>query len=273
VELQQTFLNYKRFRWMWLTIAALVGSTIVYVVDQPLGGRNGGTTVGYLLGVFSALAIAWLMAFGIRKRAYSSSLGTVEGWLAAHVWVGIGLIYLVPLHAGFSFGCNLHTLAYILMVLTIVTGIWGAANYSTLARRIASHRGGRKDEAALAEIYAINEQLEALSVGKSDGFCQVLTMLDFSFAPSLRAIFTPTAIPAVDHVQARSLIAQVQIQEREDAYKFLGLIDQKSDLSRQLLSEARTKALLKVWLYFHVPVSCALCVAVAIHIFSVFFLW
>lgn len=270
---QQTFLNYKRFRWLWLTVAALILCTILYVVHEPFGGRNGGTAVGYFLGVVSALAILWLMAFGIRKRAYASSLGTVEGWLAAHVWIGIGLIYLVPLHAGFSFGCNVHTLAYVLMVLTIVTGIWGAANYSTLSRRISAHRGGRKDEAVLGEIYAINEQLERLSKGKSDGFFKVFNSLDFSFAPSLVAIFIPQAIPVIDHVRAREMITTVPDQEREDAFKMVSLIDQKSDLSRQLLSESRIKALLKVWLYFHVPISLALCMAVAIHIFSVFFLW
>lgn len=269
---QQTFLNYKHFRWLWITLGVLIASTVLYRLNDPLGGRNGGTAVGYFLGIVSALAIVWLMGFGLRKRAYSSSLGTVEGWLAAHVWIGIGLLYLVPLHCGFSFGCNVHTLAYVLMVLTILTGIWGAANYSTLSARIAAHRGGRKDEAVLTEIYSINQELENVSKGKSDGFLQVLNTLDFAFAPSLAAIFTMKPVPTVDHVRAREMLVKVPEVEREDAYRLLGLIDRKSDLSRQLLSEARIKALLKVWLYFHVPISVALCMALAIHIFSVFFL-
>ncbi len=270
---QQTFVNYRHYRWLWITLAGLVASTVLYALNNPFGGRNGGTAVGYFLGTVSTIAIVWLMAFGMRKRAYSSAVGTVEGWLAAHVWIGIGLLYLVPLHSGFSFGCNVHTLAYVLMVLTIVTGIWGAANYSTLSARISSHRGGRKDEVVLTEVHSIDEDLERVSKGKSDSFMQVVNALDYRFTPSLVAIFTPNAVPVFDHVKAREMIAKVIEGEREDAFKVLGLIDRKSDLARQVLSEARIKALLKVWLYFHVPISVALCVALAIHIFSVFFLW
>jgi hypothetical protein len=53
----------------------------------------------------------------------------------------------------------------------------------------------------------------------------------------------------------------------------IGLLDQRLDMVRTLVEQARIKALLKVWLYVHVPVAFALCVALAIHIFSVFFFW
>ena len=125
---QQTFLNYRRFKWLWITIAALVALFALYLIDKPIGGRNGGTLLGYAYGILAAVGIVWLMAFGLRKRAYHSSLGTLEGWLAAHVWIGIGLLLVVPLHAAFSFGCNVHTLAYVLMVLMLIvkpTGLLG----------------------------------------------------------------------------------------------------------------------------------------------------
>ena len=93
----ETFISYKKFRWLWITVGFLALSGFLYALDSPPGGRNGGTPLGYGLGIVSALAVAWLMAYGLRKRAYSSTLGTVEGWLAAHVWIGIGLLLLVPL--------------------------------------------------------------------------------------------------------------------------------------------------------------------------------
>jgi len=64
----------------------------------------------------------------------------------------------------------------------------------------------------------------------------------------------------------------VPTAEHDDALALIGLLDQRSDLARRLIEQARVKALLKVWLYIHVPVSIALCVALAIHILSVFFL-
>jgi ABC-type transport system involved in cytochrome bd biosynthesis fused ATPase/permease subunit len=59
--------------------------------------------------------------------------------------------------------------------------------------------------------------------------------------------------------------------ERGDALTMLGLLDQRADLVRRLLEDVRIKALLKIWLYIHVPVSVALCVTLAVHILSVFF--
>ena len=269
----ETFISYKRFRWLWLTAGCLLISLVVYVLDSPPGGRNGGTVVGYTLGALSTLAILWLMAYGLRTRAYSSKLGTVEGWLAAHVWVGIGVLFLVPLHAGFSFGLNVHTLAYVAMVVTILSGIWGAANYRALSGKITAHRGGAKDSAIIEEIFALSEKLEKLCVGKSQRFLSIFNRYDFTFAPGLRALIRAKEIPIVDHLAAGALIQGVSESEHNDAIALLGLLDQRADLARGLIEQMRLKALLKIWLYVHVPVSVVLCVALAVHILSVFFFW
>ncbi len=269
----ETFINYKRFRWLWITAAFLFLSTCVYLLDSPPGGRNGGTVVGYGLGVVSALAVVWLMAYGLRKRAYGSTLGTVEGWLAAHVWIGLGLLFLVPLHSGFSFGWNVHTLAYVAMVITILSGIWGVANYAALSGRITAHRGGAKDSAILEQIYVLGEKIEQLCTSKSERFLSLLNRYDFTFAPGIRAILRLQDIPVVDHTSAGTMIRDVPSAERDDAIALLGMLDQRADLARGLLEQLRIKALLKAWLYVHVPVSIVLCVALAIHIVSVFFFW
>jgi hypothetical protein len=271
--LGETFISYKRFRWLWLTAVFLLLSSLVYVLDSPPGGRNGGTTVGYTLGVLSTVAIIWLMAYGLRKRAYSSKLGTVQGWLAAHVWIGIGLLLLVPLHAGFSFGINVHTLAYVAMVVTILSGIWGVANYAALSGKITAHRGGAKDSAIVEQIFALTDKLESLCVGKSEHFLSIFNRYDFTFSPGIRALIRAKDIPVVDHVAAGALIQEVAEPERDDAIALLGMLDQRADLARGLVEQMRLKALLKIWLYVHVPVSVVLCVALAIHILSVFFFW
>ncbi len=268
-----TFISYRRFRWLWITLATLLLCAAVYVVDDPVGGRNGGTVVGYTLGVLATLGIVWLMAFGMRKRAYASTLGTLEGWLAAHVWIGIGLLLLVPLHAGFSYGWNVHTLAYVLMVVTIVTGIWGAMNYARLSSKIESHRGGLKADRILEQIRALDGEIENLIAAKSDAFLRLVKRFDFSLRPSFVLLMRTRAFAGVDTKDATDLILSLPEIERSDALSVLGLIDQKSDLSKIVVRESHIKMLLRVWLFVHVPVSVALCGAVAIHIFSVFFMW
>jgi hypothetical protein len=269
----ETFINYRRYRWLWITCAALVLSLAVFLLNAPPGGRNGGTAVGYALGTIATLAIVWLMVYGLRKRAYASNIGTVEGWLAAHVWIGIGLLLLVPLHSGFSFGLNVHTAAYVCMVVTIVSGIWGVANYATLAGKITAHRGGAKDDTLVEQTRALSQQMERLCVSKSEPFLALFNRFDFSFRPGLRALLRLSEVPIVDHVVAGTMIGQIDEAERDDAITLLGLMDQRSELVRTLLEQARIKALLKVWLYVHVPMSVALCVTLAIHIVSVFFFW
>jgi hypothetical protein len=268
---QDSFISYKRFRWLWFTVVALLGCAVMYIWDSPAGGRNGGTVVGYTLGTLATIAIVWLMGYGLRKRSYRSALGTVEGWLAAHVWVGIGLLVLVPLHSGFSFGLNVHTAAYVFMVLTIVSGIWGVANYATLAARITSHRGGVKDIALLEQVDSLTTQVDQLCSAKSEAFLRLFNRFDFTFTPGLRSLLKLNDVPVVDHTVAGALMRDVSDAERGDALTMLGLLDQRADLVRRLLEDVRIKALLKIWLYIHVPVSVALCVTLAVHILSVFF--
>jgi hypothetical protein len=267
------FLSYKRFRWLWATLVFLLVATIIYILDAPPGGRNGGTVVGYLFGILATIATVWLMAYGLRKRSYSSNLGTVEGWLAAHVWIGVGLLALVPLHAGFSFGVNVHTLAYIAMILTIVSGIWGAANYAALSSKITEHRGAVKDSEVLERISELSQKIAELCKGKGDKFLALFNRYNFNLSPSLLTILRRDRIPVVDHLAASALILEFPNDERDAAIALLGMLDQKSDLARGLIEQARIKALLKIWLYLHVPCSFVLCVALAIHIFSVFFFW
>jgi hypothetical protein len=269
----ETFISYRNFKWLWITAATLLVATVVYLLDQPAGGRNGGTVVGYALGVISTLAIVWLMFYGARKRAYSSNLGTLQGWLAAHVWIGLGLIVLVPLHAGFSFGMNVHTLTYVLMVVTIVSGIWGAANYRVLAQAITAHRGGESDRELIEEIARLEREVDAARVGKSERFLALSKRFDFTLAPGLLALFRSDVVPVVDPGEAGALVGEIDEGERSDALRLLGMLDRRADLARALLEQARIRALLRVWLFIHVPASVGLCVTLAIHIFSVFFFW
>lgn len=268
---QYTFISYKGYRWLFATLAGLVACLLLYVMNEPVGGRSGSTAVGYFLGIVSTLGIALLMAYGVRKRAYASALGTVEGWLAAHVWIGIGLLVLVPLHAGFSFGCNVHTLAYLLMVVTILTGIWGTFNYATLSSKITAHRGGSKDALALEQIQTLSGEIEKVCEGKSDPFVSLMNSFDISFKPRLSYLIRRESFPPVNQRVAGEAFAKLPESEREDALRCIGLIDQKIGLAQTVVDQGRIKALLRAWLFVHVPVSIALCAAVTIHIVSVFF--
>ena len=116
-------LRFREVRYAWWALGLLALSIAIYATQ---GGRvrpGGGTWQGYVLGTIGALLIVWLTMLGVRRRRYRSTLGSVEGWTSAHVWLGLALLPVATLHCAGLFGWNVHTLAYALMCVVIVSGI------------------------------------------------------------------------------------------------------------------------------------------------------
>jgi hypothetical protein len=88
-----SILTYAKSRYLWTSLALMGGSLAAYIWHDPGGPPNGGTWLGYTLGTIAAALIVWLMLFGIRKRNYVTSPGTLRGWLSAHVYLGTSLIF------------------------------------------------------------------------------------------------------------------------------------------------------------------------------------
>ena len=124
-----SILTYAKSRYLWISLVLMGGSLAAYVWHDPGGPPNGGTWLGYTLGTIGALLIVWLMFFGVRKRHYMTSPGTLRGWLSAHIYLGTSLILIVLLHAGFAVGWNLHTFTFVLMLIVIFSGFFGMYVY------------------------------------------------------------------------------------------------------------------------------------------------
>jgi hypothetical protein len=126
---QDHFLSFnksKYLKWAGALCAICIG---LYLADSPPIKPGGGTWLGYGLGTLGFGLILWLMAFGLRKRAYRSNLGSVRGWLSAHVYLGLALAVVATLHTGFELGVNVHSAAYVLTLAVIASGIWGVILY------------------------------------------------------------------------------------------------------------------------------------------------
>ncbi|MFM1847928.1 MAG: hypothetical protein RL417_1402, partial [Pseudomonadota bacterium] len=251
----ETFFNYRRYRWFWVNAAFVAVCIVLYILDDPIGGRNGGTVLGYTLGGLSTAGIAYLMWFGIRKRSYHAQASTLKGCLSAHVYLGLALAIIVPLHSAFQFGLNVHTLTYVVMLMTIGSGIWGALNYSVLAAQVRSHRGGGTSKKLLEQINLISKDIEGLSKDKSDQFLTLVRGLDFEFKPSLRAVLFGVRQPQIAKSTGGELLSGLLQQEQEQGLKIVTLINKKRELANQLYEETLVLTKLKMWLYFHLPLS------------------
>jgi len=155
-------LGWKRYRYgrgaLVLTLLTLALYTSqLFDTPQP---PNGGTWQGYVLGTVGALLIVWLSCLGIRKRSYATRLGTVQGWTSAHVWLGFALLVVATLHSAAQFGWNVHTLAYVLMCLVVVSGVYGLYAYSHMPSRLSENSAGKGRDAWLAELGELDDSIE-----------------------------------------------------------------------------------------------------------------
>lgn len=272
------FLQYRGFLFLKIAAAAVIVSIAIYLADQPLGAPYGGTWAGYTLGTAGALLILWLLWFGYRKRSYATSQGKLEGWLSAHVYLGLALLVVATLHTGFHFGWNIHTAAYVLMCLVIASGAFGIYCYVHYPRLMTENRGSITMPQMLARIAVLNDNLRSAAMTIDDQTAHLVrdaterTEIGGSAWQQLSGEYpnctTRRALAGVDEVAARCP------PEQQDAYRQVRvLLDEKAQLLERARRDLSYKAMMDVWLYFHVPLSFGLLAALLAHVVSVFFLY
>ena len=293
--MHESFLRHQRFRYLKAAAALCVVASAIYLWHEPLDGPNGGTWLGYTLGTLGALMIAWLAWLGVRKRQYASNVGSVKGWVSAHVYLGLALLVIATLHTGFQFGLNLHTLAYVLMVLVIASGVWGIAVYTRYPRMITDHRSQATRESWLAEVLELNERAiqladrispdvhrfvlrgaervrlggtwqEQLTGPRGDaGAAEMQALTEI-----LRKKLTATAAEQVILLTDEKIMMSERDPAVERLKQLLELLTRRNDLAARVNQDVRMHARLQIWLYFHVPLTAALLAALAAHIVAVF---
>jgi hypothetical protein len=272
------FLMYRRFFFLKVAAAAVLVSLAIYVIDEPMGEPYGGTWAGYTLGTAGALLILWLMWFGYRKRSYRASQGKLEAWLSAHVYLGLALLIIATLHTGFHFGWNIHTAAYALMTLVIASGAFGIYCYVHYPRLMTDNRAGVSQPQILARLAVVNDELRASAMTIDDRTARLVTgavertEIGGSAWRQLSASSPGcTTAAALRGVDATAALAP---PEHQAAYRQVRvLLDEKSQLLARLRRDISYKAMMDIWLYFHVPLSFALLAALTAHVVSVFVYW
>ena len=246
-----------------------------------------------LAGVGAAL-ILWLSWFGIRKRRYKSTLGTVQGWLSAHVYLGVALVVIVLLHSGFQFGWNVHTLAFVLMVLVVASGLFGVWVYLRYPGQMSANRNGAPRAELLGQLEDIDRRSLRVAADLGADFRELMssavqrTELGATLVDRLRGrdsskLLLRTGdgsaiVPNAGQEAALDWLADQQSRARDaDTAAAIGelsaLVRSKRKLLRQLGRDLKLNAVLEVWLYAHVPLTAALLAALAAHILSVFLYW
>jgi hypothetical protein len=272
-----SILEYARFRWFKASVVLCAVVSAAYVWHEPTPKPYGGTPLGYTLGTIGALLIVWLLWYGVRKRRYDAG-GSVQGWLSAHVYLGTALVYVVTLHTGFELGWNVHTLAYVLMLIVVASGFYGVFAYMRVPRVMTANLGEYTLDAMVLRIADLDREMREKALSLPDVLFALVdravknTRLGVGFGRILSGTDPkcPTALAVREWPRAASGLKGESALLSKEVY---ALLLQKDLLLGRARRDLRYQAILELWLYIHVPFAFMLLAALAVHIVSVFIYW
>lgn len=294
--MHQNLLQYRGGRYLWIAVVLVVFSLAVYWTQDGDLPPNGGSWQGYTLGGIGAGLIVWLSLLGIRKRSYQSTLGTVEGWTSAHVYLGMGLLVIATLHCAFQFGLNVHTLFYVLMAAVVISGFFGLFVYLSYPRRLAGVRSGRRRKEWLTELNEVDARIHEMAqrcnartravvesaldrtrlgggvIAQLRGVDRSLVLKPDQGQSATKLVGNPDQDTVIDHLAS----AVPKAGKRDEALmlqELLAYFGRRRTVLGRLRRDIRLQSWLQIWLYVHVPLTIAVLAALVVHVMAVFLYW
>ncbi len=270
-------------RWRRRGLAAAALLTASYVIYAWRTLPHGGAAMGLLYGILGTLAILVLLYFGVRKRAYRSTWGTLEGWLQAHVYLGLLAALVILFHSGFHFHDRVAVAAFAALLVVVGSGIVGVFFYREVPRRLSEVESELTPAELAVQLNQLAGAMARLAARRSPPFQQVCqgllaetvpgplagwkAMLSRGAAGRRRRGSGGAGRAAGEEVAPWAVhLPRVPATEQEELRQLLVLSRQRGELLERLVAQQHFRNLLNAWLYVHVPLSVALVVLVAAHL-------
>lgn len=245
---------HKKF-FAFTLIAALVFWAINHWAPTlAIPGIEMGTV--YALGIVAVLIILFVITYSARKRIARGLPGRLDDWLWAHIYLGLLALFIIALHADFRFSWDYHLLGVILLILVIVTGILGRIFYIRIPSKITDEQ-----EDVLSELEEVKKSLNDILIGKTRPFQKIIGS----------ELNTPSPLspdPGYwNELRAKGEVISI-ISEEEKGYfeKAVFLLQKKSRLEAQSISQLKYKPYFKGWLFAHLFVTAGLIVMIPFHV-------
>jgi hypothetical protein len=272
----ESFLRYQRFRWLKIATVVSLLSLLIYLIVDVQPRHNGGSWLGYTLGTIGAGLIVWLSLLGIRKRAMTRGRWSLKAWTSAHVYLGLALIVIGTLHTGFQLGWNVHTLAWALMVIVILSGIYGVSVYAIVPQGLSDARSEMTGPQMISAVSQLDKQLQISAQPLSDADSAVVlgSLGQDPFGGNAWRRLTgnyPDCVNRSALAYMRERLEEVGAKQRPPVEQVVELLEKKAAALARLRGYIQRRGLLEVWLFVHVPLTFVLLAALVAHIISVFF--
>jgi len=264
------------WRWIGAGLALALGASWGLSLSSS-GAMRGGSAWGLAYGIAAAVLIVYLALFGWRKRAYRSKLGTLEGWLQAHVVLGFLVFFVALLHTGFRFEDKVALATFVALALVWLSGLVGAALYSVLPRLLTEVESDLSTAEISERLNRLTASMARLATGRSRAFEGVYQDLVTEAVPAGAAGWKLVAAGRLPgrlddrrrleqrEQGRRQALARVPPDEQEPLRQLLTLARQHRELHLRLAYQERYKGLLDLWLWLHVPMTLVLLVLLAAH--------
>lgn len=260
----------------------------------PPHGTKGGTPMGIFLGVLAVLIFIFAMLLSPRKKKRLWPLGSVQGWLRAHIWLTILTIPLVLLHCGFEMGGPMTTTLMWVYGIVMVTGFYGIALQQFMPR-IMKDRFPRevvfeqipylrrellsKAEKLRFKMVANERSKLAVAGGKGaavlddDGSNKaVIHFLNRELIPYLRRRGRGRG-PLSKTMSAENLFRLLKASVSESTLPLVDELESWCQMRIDMDSQARMQHWLHSWLFIHIPASVLLVLLTGWHIYVTLFLF
>ena len=279
VVMHDGFLRHAGFRWLKISAAIMLVCIVSYLFIDVSPRHNGGSWYGYTLGTIGALLILWLTMLGVRKRAMTPGQWSLKAWTSAHIYLGLSLIVIGTLHTGFQLGWNIHTAAYVFMMIVIISGIVGIYFYVTIPKALSDNRNEMTETEMLENLRSLDRQLhEAAQPLSGKHAALVLQSLEQDpfgggFFRRISGKYPDCATRQAQADLRRERAYQPKMGSDDPLDKVDALLEKKEATLARVRRHLKLKAMLQVWLFVHVPMTFALIASLTAHIISVFFYW
>lgn len=126
--------------WALRSLAILAISAVVYFLYAfgSLQGPRGGSAMGLLFGIVGFAFMIFAAFLGARKRVPTWRVGRAQTWMRGHLWLGFLALPIILFHGGFHFGGTLTRILMWLLIITVLSGVFGAALQHYIPRVMTS---------------------------------------------------------------------------------------------------------------------------------------
>lgn len=276
--------------WLIASVAILCVSLLLYVRYRVPAAREsmGGTALGLWFGGAGFAFIIFAALLGARKRIPVYRIGRAQTWMRGHLWLGLVSLPVILFHSGFRFGHGLTAWLMALLIVVVISGVFGAVlqHYmprvitrdvpmETIYDEIGHVRAQLLEEADGLIRQAIGEEKKSAEASGTEPTPEVSVAVAAEAAP-LQTFYEQALKPYLekpgangsrfgDAAKARVAFAQLRRLLPPSLHTTVEDLEGICEEERQLTLQSQLHAWLHGWLLLHIPISLALILLGAVH--------